>query len=394
MSMVSNVGCLPWMVLWFGRVPLFGVALNVAAVPLVSFVALPAGLLAMCAGWPLVYALRLAATVMGWVEGSAAVASRALGSWAGLGLGLSWPPGLLAGLAVGAVAAWSGRRRGALLAVGAGALVAGLVTPGGPPEVRLLPVGQGDAILVRDGAGRSLLVDAGGSATGDFDPGERVVRPALRRLGVRRLDVVLVSHGDVDHIGGLPVVIREFAPREVWWSGPRGGGAAERRVLEAAREVGAVVREPPARAALGGVALRRLDPVDRYGFGRWMERNERSAVYEATMPGGARVLLTGDVERLGEWRLLGALRPVHVLKAAHHGSRTSSTAAMLRRAAAPLVVIQAGRGNRFGHPHPDVVRRYEAMGSRVISTVACGEVVLGFRRAGGVEVRTGRRCVW
>ncbi|MEO1272573.1 MAG: ComEC/Rec2 family competence protein, partial [Myxococcota bacterium] len=393
-TLASNAACLPWMLILFARVPLVGSVLNLVAVPVVSVLALPAGLIAMVFGDTALGrpALTVAHKVMWGVQQGAAWAEAGLGGWSGMGLGLSWPPALMVGVMGAAFMACIGHGRGVVLSIGVGAMVAGLVAVEGPAEVRLLPVGQGDAILVRDGHGRTVLIDAGGSATGEMDPGEQVVRPALRRLGVWRLDVVVVSHGDMDHIGGLPTVIREFEPAEIWWSGPRGRGRGELRVLEAAREVGAVVREPPRRAQLGAMTLRRVDPVDRYGYGAWMERNERSVVYDLELA-GVRMLLTGDVEQLGEWRMLGAVRPVHVLKAAHHGSRSSSTKPLLERTAAQLVVIQAGRANRFGHPHPDVVMRYLDQGSLVLSTIACGEVVLRLHGEGRVEVDTWRPCL-
>ncbi len=100
---------------------------------------------------------------------------------------------------------------------------------------------------MRDGDGAAILVDAGGSMGGGVDPGRRVIVPGLARLGVRRLDVVMVSHADADHIAGMAEVILATRPREVWWQAPEDGGELGRAVLEAAHVVGAKVVAPPVR---------------------------------------------------------------------------------------------------------------------------------------------------
>ena len=189
------------------------------------------------------------------------------------------------------------------------------------------------------------------------------------------MDVVVVSHGDADHIGGLPAVVRRFRPREVWWQDPEPGVPMQAALLEAAQEVGAEVIEPPWRAVVGGVGLRRVDPGGE-GLEAGLTRNERSVVYDVEVE-GLRVLLTGDVEVLGEWRSLSRVRRVHVLKVAHHGSRTSSSAELLARVKPVVAVIQSGRGNRFGHPHAEVVARLAgSVSGGIFDTARCGEVVV------------------
>ncbi len=368
-SVVCSAACAPWLMWHFGRLPLLGVGLNVPAIPLM--------MLSLISG--------LGALVFSAIPGLEGVAEGLLwvcwaGMWgieamavempmSGIEVGL-WPgPALVAVLIVAGALAARGKGRAALACLSAGVLAVGLW--GGPsgPEVRFLPVGQGDSILLRDGRGAAVLVDAGGRGLEGQDAGEEVVRPGLLRLGVRRLDGVVISHADLDHIGGVASVVRRFRPRWIWWSAPDGRNALEAEVLEAARLVGARVMEPPARAQVGAMVFRRLDR------GGGASRNDRSVVMEVEVE-GLRVLLTGDIEAEGERLALPRVRPVHALKVAHHGSKTSSSLEFLRRARAPVAVIQAGAGNRFGHPVPEVVDRLRANGALVLDTIRCGGVVL------------------
>ena len=381
----STAACAPFTLLNFGRLPAVGLVLNLAAVPLVQFFVLPVGLVGFVFADTEVgiVGCRAAAWALGALRQVASVTPLS-----GVDLGVASVGVLLASLGV---AAWASvrRPRWGLAVVLAGSVLSGLV-PQPAVEARFLPVGQGDAILIRDELGHAVLIDAGGSATGDFDPGARVVRPALLSLGVRRLDVLVASHSDLDHIGGMVEVIRTFKPRELWWSAPQGDGRLVRRVLETAAATGTVVREAPERAEFGSVVLRRIDRPAPAHLLRQVDTNERSLVLVATV-GEASVLLAGDVEHVGEWRMLPEVTPVTVLKAAHHGSRTSSTPSFLARACPSTVVIQSGRGNRFGHPHPDVVARLVGRGAEVLDTSACGEIVIGVQE-GSAFVATHRRC--
>ncbi len=385
-SLGSTAACMPWTLLHFGRVPAVGLVLNLVAVPLVQAVVLPLGLVGVALGpgwgeWAVQGALWGLEVIWRLAESC---------PWAGFEARLVWPGGLAGVLVVGAALArrWP---RVALGWVGVGSLLCGLWGPGSPgPEVRFLPVGQGDAILLRDGAGRTALIDGGGVAAGR-DPGRAVVLPALRARGLRRLDVVVVSHGDLDHIGGLVAVVEAMRPREVWWSGPRGLGSVEARLLRACARVGAQVREPPDELVWEGLRVRRLDPPLPWHIAAGVEKNERSLGLEVEL-GGARVLLTGDAEEVGEWRMLPQVRPVEVMKAGHHGSRTSSTEALLRRAQPRVAVISSGRGNRFGHPHEEVVDRYARFGARVYNTAPCGEIWIGVEDEIAF-IAAHRRCV-
>lgn len=317
---------------------------------------------------------------------------------------------LAAGLAL-LPGAWSRMRsarvRGSLGAFAAACLALAWWTtptplePAGEPRLVMLDVGQGDALVLRDGP-RALLVDGGGlpgfGAGGGI--GARVLLPALLRLGVRRLDAVVPSHGDRDHCGGL-VEIASWLPVEEAWL-PAG--------LEGARDCFEGLLAVP------GLQARRLAAggVGRLGRWRWRvlhpewpaseavtasrrgsngdslvlalelgEDGGRGADPAGDGPGPLRVLLTGDLDAEGERRLLARFRHrardllrADVLKVAHHGSRSSSglpfLAAVFRgrdpEEPPPLALISAGRGNVYGHPSVQVLERLERYGARVWRT--------------------------
>ena len=255
-------------------------------------------------------------------------------------------------------------------------------------RVVFLDVGQGDSTVVLWPGGRAMLVDAGGLPTAPpadstddgpgFDVGARVVGPALRALGVARLETLVVTHGDPDHIGGAPTVVRQFAPRAIWEGVPVPPHAGLRVLTEGAGATGAVWRTVRIgdEERAGGVSVRVLHPPAP-DWERQRVRNEDSIVLEVRA-GDVSVILPGDIGREGERAILPLLRrtPIVVLKAPHHGSATSSTPELLERLRPDAVVFSAGRANPFGHPHPAVVARYRSIGARLFSTAEDGAVIL------------------
>jgi competence protein ComEC len=239
----------------------------------------------------------------------------------------------------------------AVLALVAGARAAWAHTRSGM-TVTFLAVGQGDSTIVQFPGGAAMLVDAGGDLRwpGKFDPGARDIVPALAELGVHRLDVAVLTHPHPDHAGGLLTVLDRIAVGELWMTPERDSIASVVRAHAAQR--GVVVREPH-DAVFGGV---RIEVASRFAPG-W-SLNDNSIVLRI-VHGDVAVLLAGDVEALAEADLAQSpfdLR-AQLLKAPHHGSRTSSTEAFLRRVAPQFTVYCVGAGNRFGFPNEDVLAR-------------------------------------
>lgn len=249
----------------------------------------------------------------------------------------------------------------------------------GDLHVTMMDVGQGDALLVTLPNGRTLMVDTGGvSIHGEFDIGNRVLGPALRSRGIARIDYLAITHGDPDHIGGAASIVRDFAPREIWYGTYVNNHEPSMLLQSLAVQKRAAWRWLQAgdRLELGGVELRvhHPGPVD---WQRQKVRNDDSLVIELRYR-QVSVVLTGDVGRDVEQSLLPTLDllPIVVLKSPHHGSGTSSSHEFIEHLKPRVVLISCGRGNPYGHPTAPVLARYAESGSHVFRTDLDGQIDL------------------
>jgi competence protein ComEC len=234
-------------------------------------------------------------------------------------------------------------------------------------EMTLVDVGQGEAILLRRGT-ESVLVDGGGRR-GDPAFGRRVIAPFLVDHGVRRPKVVVMTHPDPDHCAGLVSVVELLGADEVWLSSRHAREPCATRLLDAAQRrriaVRLVDRHPPRVAGSLPVRVFAAEPPFRKSFAN------NTSLTIALEAGGSRILLTGDVEKPAEFRLLEAapaMLACDVLKVAHHGSSSSTAAAFLRTARPRIAAISCGRENSYGHPAAEVVQRLERAGARIYRT--------------------------
>jgi competence protein ComEC len=273
----------------------------------------------------------------------------------------------------------------------AAALLAGTATlalafwPDAAPRgsgVHFFSVGHGDAVLVYSGE-RAWLVDAG-PRSGSFDAGRSVVVPALRASGVRALDVLLVTHSDLDHVGGARAVLRALPVRELWMSVETAASPALRPLLHSAAERGVRLRLVGAgeRARLGELALELLGPPRAHAAA---SPNEGSLVLRVRGAGGC-ALLPGDAPRSVERALVSELAPCAVLKLAHHGSRTSSDAGFVARLDPVLAIASAGRRARSSLPHPEVRATLAERSVVLYETLRSGAIDVRFSPLGPVVV--------
>lgn len=386
---VASLGLLPLCVVLFGQASLAGPLANLVAVPWWSLIVVPLALTgtgldsihagagefawrwaAACfePGWPALQTLAGSGLALWWLPEPRwfALPLALLGAfWLLLPRGT---PGKALALLLWLPLLWPDRR---------------LPAPG-EAELVVIDVGQGLSVLVRT-AHHSLLFDAGPAVRDGFDAGERAVVPALRALGVRRLDAAVVSHGDQDHAGGLAAVLRAFpAPRR--WAPPGIEGDAVRGLRLQACEAGREWR-------WDGVRLRFLHPPAHFPY----LRNESSCVLRID-GAHASALLTGDIGEVVERDLVrrAAQAPAETLRAdvvlvAHHGSGESSDPAFVRATGARYALVSSGHGNRFGHPRPQVSQRWRRAGARVADTGADGALRIALRAPDGAGGGTGLR---
>ncbi len=242
-------------------------------------------------------------------------------------------------------------------------------------EIDFLPVGQGDAAALRTPGGRWILVDGGPRVAGR-DAGAAVVVPFLRQRGVRRLAVVAASHGEADHAGGLPAVLRAIPADLVLEPGEALASSLYREWLAGVARAGARWRAARAgdSVALDGVVIRVLHP-DSAWMGLGMPVNENALVLRVEY-GAFRAILPGDAGLPMEAARATGLGRASLLKVAHHGSRSATGQGWLSSLAPRVCVISVGE-NRFGQPAPEVLGALAASGCRVYRTDADGAIAVG-----------------
>jgi competence protein ComEC len=386
----------------FARVTVAGLALNFVAIPLMA--------IAQLAGMAVVPAALVSTTLaagVGWVAHLGAAGLVRSADLVTLVPVLAWrvaPPhraavvlyycaGVLcwalwrrrfAGVASQEPAsARTVRRCSAGVAVAAGAWIlvnpASLLASRGDAmlHITFLDVGQGDAALIVFPRGQTMVVDAGGlAASASFDVGDRVVAPVVRRAGVRRLDYVVLTHGDPDHIGGAASLLDEFRPREVWEGIPVPRFEPLTKLRLAAQASGARWANVYAgsQIVIDGVEVVAHHPT-RADWERQKVRNDDSLVLELRWR-GVSVVLTGDIGRAVERQIAPTIPPaaLRIVKVPHHGSLTSSAREFVEALRPQIAVVSAGRSNHFGHPVPEVLERYRAAGAAVFRTDREGEV--------------------
>jgi competence protein ComEC len=246
----------------------------------------------------------------------------------------------------------------------------------GVMEMTTIDVGQGDSILLVTPEGRALLIDAGGLPQwmhSDFDLGEQVVSSYLWNRGIDRLDVVAITHPHADHLGGMPAVIANFHPRELWLSIDKPVGELLPIVAQAETAGMKVsVKKEGDQFDYGGAHFHMLAP-GRDQITGLMRPNDDCLVFTATF-GGTTALLEGDADRPVERRVVEEHPEAMLLKVAHHGSASGTSADLLSTIHPRYAVISVGVRNVYGHPRREVLERLQQAGVKTYRTDEEGAV--------------------
>ena len=351
-QLVICVAFAPWLGIFSGEIQPVALFANLVLIPLVASVAAPLSVLGVLtlplapsiAELPLALADSTLGTVMWIVERVGEVPTVPASNRAGALVAA-------AALSLAFLLPFSRMVRCGLAAAMFGILPLLDRVPEGRFDLIAMDVGQGTAALVRT-RNHALIYDAGPRYPSGYDAGDAIVAPVALREHGRGITQLVLSHADIDHIGGAMAVSTRLDVRGVSVGEPVRGIAAR-----------------PCRRGdawlWDGVRFRVLWPPGP------AEGNDASCVIEID-DGEQRALLTGDVGRAVERRI--DARPVRVMIAPHHGSRTSSSATFVARTCPRVAIFSAGFRNRFGHPHPRVVERYRSVGTHMVTTGDVGAV--------------------
>jgi competence protein ComEC len=389
------------MALYFHRATVFALPANMVSIPLVGILA-PLGLATFLASLLSPWLATLPGSAMALLLHIITALIHRLSHSHAADLRVPGPTLPLALLSVACIVfdCWAVRRSRAMawIALAALPLAVVLVLWPTPPalhpntlEVTAIDVGQGDSLLVVGPTGRTMLIDAGGptgaaanaenaqglgSENAAFDVGEEVVSPYLWSRQIRSLDIVVLTHAHSDHMGGMPAVLRNFRPRELWVAVDP-NSAPYRALLAEAVALGIKVRHLRAGNALtwGALAISVLAPTPAYANPGPPINNDSLVLH--LQFGQASALLEGDAEAPSERTMVAAalrgpfsaqIGPDTLLKVGHHGSRTSTTPEFVALAAPTDAVISVGRRITFGHPRPEVIARLAAAHAHVFRT--------------------------
>lgn len=375
LSLSVQVGLALPMAEYFHRVSFTGISANLLIVPLMNAV-IPLGFLAVLSGW--LWVASIVSTLLRW--------SAAIARWHAV-REPAWrvpdPPMLLAvafvaTIVLGAILIRRSRARWPVIAAIVFLLSLLIASPWSPAiapgelELTAIDVGQGDSLFLAFPKGATMLIDGGGrleygpiKRRSNLEIGEDIVSSYLWTRGLRHIDVIVATHAHQDHVGGLYALMENFHPEELWV-----GANPPRDLMSQAERKGVRVLERRASDPFefSGATLQVIAPLRDYISTK--PGNDDSLVLRATY-GSRSFLLTGDLERSEEFRLL---EPGHapliadVLKIGHHGSRTSTSEEFLRAVSPSIAMISTGYENSFGHPHPDVVHRLEAAHVTILRT--------------------------
>jgi competence protein ComEC len=395
-SVVASVATAPLALHYFHRFPVLGLPANLVVVPIVAFLVQPAGLLSLIL-------LPISTSAAGFLVTMGSLGLEVVLRITSFIGDLPW-----ASIWPGAVSAWQVALSYILLTlpwlklsrarvpcwcriglVAAGCLVLAahrIALPTGPSPLRVtyLDVGQGNAAVVELPEHGAILIDGGGFPGSSFDVGRNVVAPYLWQRRIHRLEAMVLSHAHPDHFRGLAFIAAHFPVKEFWYPGLTAADPDFTHLMETLDRNGIPAlspRELPSPRVIQGAKIRALHPSPELLSGSrtftYSDHNNLSLVLHLRY-GKISFLFPGDIDSEAESRLLvlPEVTPTQVLLAPHHGSRSSSSVALLEKLKPRIAVFSVGFDNPFHFPAPEVEERYRLLGVQTYRTDVHGAVTV------------------
>ncbi|MEO7995984.1 MAG: DNA internalization-related competence protein ComEC/Rec2 [Gemmatimonadaceae bacterium] len=395
---IATIVTAPIVSWYFGRISIIAPLSNIAASPVIAFLQPALFLALVLAPWHAVAKLAADACIAPLAMLDAIAARSASVPHAALHIAPTMVGAAALGIATATIVrAPAARRPARYVIVAIGAVCVAMWWPtfsrdSGEVELHMMDVGQGDAIAIRTPKGRWILLDAGRSWNGG-DAGRRVVVPYVRRLG-GEIAAFILSHPHDDHVGGAASVVQALHPATWWEPAYVGTSPTYRSALVAvqAQHIPWHRAHPGDTLRIDGVLIRALAPDSMWTLAQ-TDPNLASVVVAVEYK-NVRWLFTGDAEiEEEEWLVnrWGSALQSSVLKAGHHGSKTSSSGVFLDAVQPSVALVSVGADNTYGHPSPSVMAEFERRGIQVLRTDRDGPIVVrtdGVRQQ--IETRAGK----
>ena len=390
-SLVLAVATAPLIMSTFNEVHGESVFANIIAVP-IAMLAIPSVFISFVLGWVWAPLGTAGAWVSSVLFSGIEFTARFFGSSSFLSFSGPSPAAWLVVFYYTVFVLWAVRFR--YFALSAVALFAAIVFFYRPvdrqgAEVRFIDVGQGDATLIMLKDGVNILVD-GGLRFRDYDLGELVVLPELRRLGIRKLDAVIATHGDIDHVGGLFAVMRNMKVARFMDNGEPHKALALLRKIAGERGVPSFSLHAGMSIPVSSEAVFTvLHPSKNFLDDHPNAKNNNISLMMMLTVDGKKILLTADCEKQAEHYLLENNAPLKadVLHVAHHGSGSSTTPTFLSAVSPRLAIISVGKLNRYGMPAKKTIATLRGRGLAVYQTQDDGDISL-LLRGGKMSLKT------
>lgn len=392
-SLCVNIFLLPITSFYFNRISLVAIPANVTVVPLLGLWVIPSGLLSAIA---LPFSQNIAEGLLTLSSLGLHIVNHAIHFWASMSWAYSWVVKLnifeilLYYSIIFCFFFFKGKtwaKAGTLLLIFLILIDTGYwlyrTNYNRDFRVRFFDVGQANAALVEFPFGKKMIIDGGGFPGSDFDVGKMVIAPSLWHSKIRKIDYIVLSHPQADHMNGLPFIARAFKPDEFWYNGQSVDHPVFHELLSVIKSQNIKKKGPkdlPNEFWINGARIQLLHPRGEIAPTNHHESftglNNNSLVLKITYRGKS-FLFPGDIEREAE-RYLSSKNKIDlksdILLCPHHGSRTSCTHAFLKAVKPEVCIISSGRENRFGFPHEQVLKRLENIKCKIMRIDLVGSV--------------------